>query len=82
MIQKRVYSKMEIAALYFGDITPKSASRRLGQVMNNDDELMKDLYVTGYKLSQRYFTPRQVELLVIHLGDPDESDIQTPSSYR
>ncbi|WP_288207550.1 DUF4248 domain-containing protein [uncultured Parabacteroides sp.] len=67
----RVYGHTELALLYFPDILPKSASSQLALWINRDEELLSDLLKAGYKKGQRMYTPRQVAILVDHLGEPE-----------
>ena len=36
-----------------------------------DDKRVADLLKAGYKKGQRMYTPRQVAILVDHLGEPE-----------
>ena len=47
----------------------------IGFCIRRDEELLEDLKKAGYRKGQRMFTPRQVEILVDHLGDPETWNI-------
>jgi len=68
----KTYSHKEIASVYFPELSPQSASRRLSYWIDRDEELFTQLKRTGYLKRQRFFTPRQIELLFEHLGKPGE----------
>jgi len=61
----------ELAAAYFPEIHPRLASRRLSNWINNDEELLAELSAAGYVKRQRIYTPRQMEILFDHVGEPE-----------
>ncbi len=71
MDKKRVWGHMELALRYFPGILPKSASSQLTQWIKRDEELLTDLLKAGYRKGQRMYTPRQVDILADHLGEPE-----------
>ncbi|RHJ82342.1 DUF4248 domain-containing protein [Parabacteroides sp. AM08-6] len=75
MNKNRVWGHTELAVLYFPYMQIKSASTRLGVMIKRDEELLADLKRAGYFKGQRTFTPRQVHILLDHLGDPENWDI-------
>lgn len=76
MDKNKVYGHMELAMLYFPGILPKSASSQLSLWICRDEELLADLLKAGYKKGQRMYTPRQVAILVDHLGEPETWQIR------
>ena len=62
--------KTELASRYSPHTSPGSARRNLLRWMKMNPELMERLGETGYKDSQRYFTPRQVGIIYEMLGEP------------
>ena len=66
----RIYSKQELAVMYLPDLLPKSAVNRLTIWIKRCTPLMQQLISTGYTPTQRYYTPRQVSLIVEYLGEP------------
>ena len=69
MKTQALYTK-ELAAMYFANCSPKSATMHLKRWIDRNDSLKNELAETGYKEGQRVFTPRQVELVFRHLGEP------------
>lgn len=65
----RAYGLQELAQLYFPGNTPQSASAQLKKWMKND-QLYSKLLEAGYHSGQKILTPRQVEIIVDHLGEP------------
>lgn len=65
----RAYGLQELAILYFPHSAPRSASHRLRQWMRKA-QLGERLREAGYTSGQRLLTPRQVALIVAHLGEP------------
>lgn len=65
----RAYGLQELAQLYFPGNTPQSASAQLKKWMRND-QLHAKLTEAGYHSGQKLLTPRQVEIIVNHLGEP------------
>ena len=76
MDKSKVWGHTQLAMLYFPGILPKSASAQLSLWIKRDEELLDDLTKAGYRKGQRMFTPRQVEILVGHLGDPETWNIR------
>lgn len=72
MKKNRVWGHTELAICYFPHMLVKSASTRLGVMIARDEELLADLKKAGYFKGQRSFTPRQVLIIIDHLGDPEE----------
>jgi hypothetical protein len=67
----RTYSKGELAQLYYPHLAPESARKRLYRWIADDKSLREALAETGYSIHTRTFTPRQVRLLVEHMGEPE-----------
>lgn len=63
-------SLKELSAKYFPDSLPSSGSKQLKRWIIRNTDLYVELEENGYTPRQRYFTPRQVELLYLHLGEP------------
>lgn len=66
-----MFTKGELAQAYLPGIDPRSAVNRLMAWVKRNAELMQDLQATGYYATQKYFSPRQVEILVAYLGEPE-----------
>lgn len=65
----RAYGLQELAQLYFPNNTPQSASNQLKKWMNKEKLLVK-LLAIGYEAGQKILTPRQVETIADHVGEP------------
>ena len=66
----RSYTKKELALLYFPDSTPQQAVRHLMQWIRRCDDLWKPLNESGYRKTDKSFTPRQVKAITDNLGEP------------
>ncbi len=67
----RAYGKSELALLYFpGAVSPHTAVNHLMSWIHRNPKLVKELEETDYRKSAKYFTPRQVTLVVEYLGEP------------
>ena len=66
----RSYSKQELAMLYFPDSDPRTATCHLMRWINRNPTLLQKLKSTGYYRSSKYFTTRQVCMILDYLGDP------------
>ena len=66
----RSYSKKELALLYFPDSTPRVAVNHLMALIRRNDMLSDELMSTGYKTTNKVFTPRQVQAIVDWIGAP------------
>lgn len=69
-IEPRSYGVKELAAYYFPNIAPASASTRLKQWILESSEVMTSLSETHYRRTARILTPRQVEIIVSVFGSP------------
>lgn len=65
----RAYGLQELAMLYFPNNTPRSASNQLKRWMGKT-LLSRKLLAAGYESGQKILTPRQVGLIVDHVGEP------------
>ena len=66
----RSYSKKELALLFFPDSTPRVAVNHLMALIRRNDMLWDELQKTGYKITSKVFTPRQVQAIFEWLGAP------------
>ena len=66
----KAYTKKELALLYFPDSTPRVAVNHLMAVIRRNDMLWDELQATGYKTTNKVFTPRQVNAIFEWLGAP------------
>ena len=65
-----VYSKSELAALYFPQFTYQTAIRTLRSWIYRCIPLKNALFREGYLIHNNFFTPRQVRLIFHYLGEP------------
>jgi len=65
----RAYGVQELAQLYFPNIAPSSASAQLRKWISHP-ALYCQLAAAGYLRGQKILTPRQVEIIVRHVGEP------------
>ena len=65
----RAYGLQELAILYFPHNTPKSASNLLKKWMSQP-QLAAKLHDVDYHSGQKVLTPRQVGVIVGHVGEP------------
>ena len=66
----RAYTKKELALRYFPDSQPRTAVNHLMSWIRRCRPLWTELLSTGYTMTSKSFTPRQVRTIVHHLGDP------------
>ena len=66
----RSYSKQELAMLYFPDARPHVAVNRLTGWMRRCHALRDALTECHYNKHAKFFTPREVELIIHFIGEP------------
>ena len=66
----RTYGFNELAQLYFPFISPSSASRKFSQWISSNERLMQSLSEQNWKKRSKYFTPKQVKVLIDHFDPP------------
>ena len=66
------YGLQELAVLYFPNSTPSSASTQLKKWITKSLHLQTKLEKSDYRSGQKILTPKQVSILVDHLGEPWE----------
>lgn len=66
----RPISKKQLALLYFPSDTPRTASAHLMRWIRRNTKLSQALALAGYRCRDKYFSPRQVELIYEYLGEP------------
>lgn len=71
---RRITSFSTLAQAYFpGCATAKNAVRCLNRWISRCGELKEKLLTTGYKpYNHRSITPKQFNLIIDYLGDPEE----------
>jgi hypothetical protein len=66
----RTFGFGELAQLYFPHVTKASASRMFSQWIHSCPELVTNLSELNWKKRAKYFTPKQVKLLMGHFDPP------------
>lgn len=66
----RTYTKKELALCYFPNSNPRTAVNHLMVWIRRCTQLWEQLQATGYNVTSKAFTPRQVKAIVEHLGEP------------
>ena len=66
----RPYTKKELALMYFPDSNPRTAVNHLMAWIYRCTPLLGQLETAGYEKSSKGFTPRQIRMIVEHLGEP------------
>lgn len=67
----RSYTKKELAYCYFPDKqNPHTAVNHLMAWINRCEPLREQLAAQGYKKSAKWFNPKEIRLIVEHLGEP------------
>jgi hypothetical protein len=66
----RTFGFGELAQLYFPHVTKASASRMFSQWIYNSPELTLKLTEMNWKKRAKYFTPKQVKVLIGHFDPP------------
>lgn len=65
------YGKSELALLYFPHCqTKRGALRNLNYWIKHNKELVRELKECGMPVKSKSFTPREVALIVVYLGEP------------
>lgn len=66
----RAYGVQELALMYFPDSAPHSASNQLRRWIRIPALMDKLTANSGYHIGQKILTPKQVSIIVEHLGYP------------
>lgn len=69
-LEQRSYDKAELAMLYFPQSTPTAALKRLTRWIGKNPELCKKLEASNLSKYSKYWSRKQVEIIVFYLGDP------------
>ena len=69
--KQKAYGKSELALLYFPDVTlAHTAVNHLMSWIRRNPMLTEELAKMGYRKSAKFFTPKEVGLIVGYLGEP------------
>ena len=66
----RIYNKGELAMLYFPDRNKANASRMLLRWIHHCKGLVPELKKHGFGLPKRFYSKKEVEIIVKYLGEP------------
>ena len=66
----RAYGVTEFAQLYFPGQTPVIAYKRMWECICTSRGLKAKLEAAGWVKFQKLYTPKQVSVLIDHLGEP------------
>ena len=67
----RPYTKKELALCYFPQAKhPHTAVNHLKSWINRCEPLRDKLHEQGYQKSAKWFKPKEVRLIIEHLGEP------------
>ena len=70
MSDPHVFTLKELGGMYFPSASQSSRSKLLKRWIMRNKALRDRLNECGFKIGQRYLTPRQVELIYEFLGEP------------
>ena len=66
----RMYTKKELALMYFPESYPRTAVNHLMAWIHQCDPLWEELLAMGYHKTCKAFSPKQVKAIVEYLGEP------------
>ena len=66
----KAYSKVELAMLYNPEQCVTVALKKLSRWMQANPTLVEELREVSYNKYRRSFTPKEVDLIIRHLGEP------------
>ena len=66
----QIYTKQELAMLYFPTSSPHVATNHLARWIRRCHPLQKALSLAGYRPKSRRLTLRQLRLIYEYLGEP------------
>lgn len=69
-MQIRAYSKQELASIYFPGADPHTATTRLTNWIKRCRPLSEAVSSCQIGKYSKFFSPRQVQLIVDYLGEP------------
>lgn len=67
---RRAWGYQELAMRYFPFVKPHSATNQLRRWIMHSPGLQSKLSACHYNTGQKILTPRQVQCIVEHLGEP------------
>jgi hypothetical protein len=70
LFKSKSYGYAELACLYLPTLNKKSASNQLRNWIKKNGKLKCALSEAGVQNRQKIFTPKQVRIIIDHLGEP------------
>lgn len=64
------YGVAELACKYLPTLNKRSASNQLRSWINKNEALKNSLIAAGVQTRQKIYTPKQVQIIIEHLGEP------------
>ena len=71
MMKKTHYEVAALAALYFPESSSRNARRRFMNMLQGELDLWRRLQEVHFRLHQRCLTPKQYEMIIDVLGQPE-----------
>ena len=68
----RIYTKKELALMYFPESMPRTAVNHLMVWIRKCKPLWEQLQGMGYTKTSKAFSPKQTKAIVEYLGEPGE----------
>ena len=65
----------EFALYYFPNSQKANASKQLKVWARRNPKLIEELEETGFKIGMRLLSPKQVRIIIRHLGAPDHFEL-------
>ena len=66
----QTYYKSELAMMYFPQSDKRNAVQNLKRWIRKCTQLTRELKVAGYMPTRKFYSRREVELIVKYLGEP------------
>ena len=67
----RCYNKVDLATIYFKELSPNIAVAKLRRWIHNCQDLMEEIDHGDFHPKSKTYTAREVRLIVRYLGEPD-----------
>lgn len=64
------YGVGELGCLFLPTLNSRSASNQFRAWINKNEKLKQDLINAGFIHRQKIYTPKQVQIIIEHLGEP------------
>ncbi len=64
------YGVCELACLFLPTLSCRSASNQFRNWIKKNEKLKQTLFDAGFHNRQKIYTPKQVQIIIEHLGEP------------